>query len=398
MKRKLLVTDEIKQKEIEKTLYDIYLILRNNSNFYSWGVLNGFSGVLLFLVCLYKFFQKNEILNDIYSTVAILSNNLYKIKTPTICDGFSGICWLLRYIHEEGIVESDDINETLEEIDSYIIKLFHEQYINDIDFLHGGLGIAYYLLLSETESGLNACEKYLDKLDESKIIQIDGSFMWTTQVENNGQLTTVANFSLSHGMASLIIFLSKYYERTNAQKAKLLLLKTIEFYKNNTNPDTYYSVYGSWLNIDSPTLLSESRLAWCYGDMGIAVALIYASSILNDDSLFDFSTRVIDKTTLRFSNSQINDAIFCHGSSGVSYIYNFFYQITGRDNYKQAALYWLDETLNRINQCHLDGSFELNSQLNDTYSILNGLSGVGLTLISSVNKQKENWSEILLFL
>ena len=73
-----------------------------------------------------------------------------KIKLPTICGGYAGICWLFRYLYKEKLVESNNINEVLDGLEKYITKTFYNYYINDTDFLHGGLGIAFYFLLSDT--------------------------------------------------------------------------------------------------------------------------------------------------------------------------------------------------------------------------------------------------------
>ena len=218
--------------------------------------------------------------------------------------------------------------------------------------------------------------------------------MWTTQVYNGGENEAVANLSLSHGMASIIIFLAYYHSKTNNPKAKRLLQQAIEFYKRNTNPNNFYSMYSNWIKINSPSNLSESRLAWCYGDLGIAKALNYAGVSLGNSDITNFSFEVLNKTIPRFMNSHVEDASFCHGSSGISHIYNHFYQITGYDAYKNSAIFWLNDTLNRIKYLEVNSSFS--TELNDVCSILTGLSGVGLSLLSSIEDKEDNWNELLL--
>lgn len=334
-----------------------------------------------------------------HSKIELLTANIDQVRLPTLCDGYAGICWLFRNLHKEGFIDSDDIDETIEDIDRYIYNMFCKYYIHDIDYLHGGAGIAMYFLLSETKYGLSACNLYLDKLDETKITIENGSYMWKTEVDINGENEIVVNLGLSHGMASIVIFLAEYYERTKDSKAKRLLQQSIKYYINNTNPESFYSVYSNWIKIDDSSLLSESRLAWCYGDLGIAVALNRASLSLTDKNLFDFSTKILEKTTRRqYNNTQIKDASFCHGASGASYIYNYLYQITGNEDYKKSAIYWLNDTIERVDTIDFEGSGQLNDQLNDTYTILTGLSGVGLVLLASLENKKDSWSEILLLI
>lgn len=243
MERKVLITEDKKKIEIEKTIDNIFLFLQKKNYDENLGLLDGLSSVILFLAYLYNYSKDDNVLEDLYDKINFLFLHLDKIKIPTVCGGYAGICWLLRYLYREKIVVSDDgIDDTLENLDMYIRNLFYKYYINDTDYLHGGLGIASYFLFSGTNCGRDICKAYLDKLDETKIIQDDGSCMWTTRVNINGRTETVVNLSLSHGMASIIIFLAKYYEKTTDFKAMNLLQQTIEFYKRNTNPQSFYSV------------------------------------------------------------------------------------------------------------------------------------------------------------
>ncbi len=396
MKRKTLIEEDKKKIEISNKIDEIYLIMKENVHCNNWGVLDGFSSTILFLSRLYIYSKDDKILDDLYNRINLLISYLDKIKLPTICGGYAGICWLFRYLYKEKLVESNNINEVLDGLEKYITKTFYNYYINDTDFLHGGLGIAFYFLLSDTNYSENLCKVYLDRLDKNKQNQKDGSCMWTTQVYNGGENEAVANLSLSHGMASIIIFLAYYHSKTNNHKAKRLLQQAIEFYKRNTNPNNFYSMYSNWIKINSPSNLSESRLAWCYGDLGIAKALNYAGVSLGNSDITNFSFEVLNKTIPRFMNSHVEDASFCHGSSGISHIYNHFYQITGYDAYKNSAIFWLNDTLNRIKYLEVNSSFS--TELNDVCSILTGLSGVGLSLLSSIEDKEDNWNELLLLL
>lgn len=69
-------------------------------------------------------------------------------------------------------------------------------------------------------------------------------------------------------------------------------------------------MYSNWIKINSPSNLSESRLAWCYGDLGIAKALNYAGVSLGNSDITNFSFEVLNKTIPRFMNSHVEDASF----------------------------------------------------------------------------------------
>lgn len=179
-------------------------------------------------------------------------------------------------------------------------------------------------------------------------------------------------------------------------EASHLIRQTFLFFTNNVNPDNYYSVYSNWIDFEVPNERCESRLAWCYGDLGIALALRYAGTVLNDSVMLNFSDFVTKKTTLRFSESQIQDVTFCHGSSGACFIYNFLYQRIGDKLYKESAMFWLNDTLNKINTINFENRKIDTDLLNNDDTFLTGLPGVGLALLSLIDKDYASWSEILL--
>lgn len=398
MKYGSIISKEITLIEVESSIHRIYKYLRKQKSYDGYGVLNGLSSVILFFAEMYRFYGKEEILDDINDKIEILLSHINADIGPTLCSGQAGICWLLRYLASKEIIDCDDIDDKLNEIDKYVYYLFFHGFINDVDYLHGGLGIAYYYLLANNKYSAKIGKMFLNKLIETKINFDDGSCAWKSQVKDSrkDKYVTVANFSLSHGIAAIIVFLAKYYQLTKDIEAARLIRETFLFFQNNINPDNYSSVYSNWIDLEAPNERSESRLAWCYGDLGIAFALRYAGRVLEDSVILNFSDYVLQKTTNRFSVSQIIDVTFCHGSSGVSFMYNYLYQKLGDKLYCESAMFWLNDTLNRVNSINFENEKLVTNQLNNDDTLLTGLPGVGLALLSFIDKDSASWSEILL--
>lgn len=125
---------KIRKIEISNKIDEIYLIMKENVHCNNWGVLDGFSSTILFLSRLYIYSKDDKILDDLYNRINLLISYLDKIKLPTICGGYAGICWLFRYLYKEKLVESNNINEVLDGLEKYITKTFYNYYINDTDF------------------------------------------------------------------------------------------------------------------------------------------------------------------------------------------------------------------------------------------------------------------------
>jgi len=70
---------------------------------------------------------------------------------------------------------------------------------------------------------------------------------------------------------------------------------------------------------------------------------------------------------------------------GIAHLYNHFYQQTSIEAFKTAALYWISETYSQKTiQSEID------------VSLLDGLTGVGLVLISAMADFKPDWDSCLL--
>ncbi|MFK8007579.1 MAG: lanthionine synthetase LanC family protein [Saprospiraceae bacterium] len=121
-------------------------------------------------------------------------------------------------------------------------------------------------------------------LDKTAVRDEDGSLRWvyTNALEKSSSF----NLGMSHGLASTISILCKFAKNKRfAPKSKELLLGAVRYILKNKseNPDSYSCFPNSIaLENNESTKLKGSRLAWCYGDLGIGYSLLEASDILNN--------------------------------------------------------------------------------------------------------------------
>ena len=73
-----------------------------------------------------------------------------------------------------------------------------------------------------------------------------------------------------------------------------------------------------------------ARTAWCYGDPGIAAALLLAGRAM-DEPAWEREALDLARTVARrpAGNCGVNDAGLCHGAAGLGHLLNRFYQATG---------------------------------------------------------------------
>jgi lantibiotic modifying enzyme len=209
------------------------------------------------------------------------------------------------------------------------------------------------------------------------------------------------NLGLSHGLPSILKFcICCYKKNIQVEKAKKNAYKIIDFLvwvKSRAPGETFPNTISK--RNQSPN--SGSRLSWCYGDLSIGFILYQSGVAFNDSTITEFALDVMLNTIPRKSIGETNvrDAGFCHGSAGIAHIYNKMWHYTNNVLFKDACSFWIKETLDfSVNQdspagykVYLKDEYP---QL-DSYGLLTGISGIGLALLSFINKEYD-WDYCLM--
>ena len=160
------------------------------------------------------------------------------------------------------------------------------------------------------------------------------------------------------------------------------------------------SYFPNYIINNSQKPISKSRLAWCYGDLGISMALLQAGKAIDNPSWIEKGIEVLLQSTLRqkYEDSLVMDAGICHGSVGLAIIYRRIYLETGLKEFIKASNYYLIKSLQMASfEDGLAGykTFEIDGWKCD-YSFITGIAGIGTGLLSFLTEDKQTWDEILL--
>lgn len=147
-----------------------------------------------------------------------------------------------------------------------------------------------------------------------------------------------------------------------------------------------------------------ARCAWCYGDPGVAVALLGAARRLGRPAWEQAALRIARHAAAdREQRYDVRDAQLCHGSAGVAHAFNRIHQATGDTSSLAAAEYWLGRTLQfRAPGTGLAGfqtwSLErtLDGEWIDDPRLLTGIAGIGLVLLAAATAVAPAWDRALL--
>jgi lantibiotic modifying enzyme len=311
--------------------------------------------------------------------------------------GISGILWTLVHLNNEKFIDADCSFEELQPILEKQMLLFAQA--SNFDYLHGAMGFCLYLLSNPSPDLVSVLKQFVQLLKEKGIAEKD-TIKWPHQLSNDPSRTTFG-ISLSHGLSSTLILLTKILKTDPGNLLVSDLLKKAAAYllsQKNDPSQNLLSVYPSFGETD--TNFRESRLAWCYGDLGISVALYETGLSLNDQHLMEEAIHTMVQASKRrdLKANSVADAGLCHGTAGVAHIFNRFYQQTKINIFKEAAVYWFEKTMDITPLTDGNEKYPSKSEhdwMSDS-GFLEGTAGVGLALISAVSDVEPKWDAALL--
>ncbi len=321
-------------------------------------------------------------------------------------DGLAGIAWTLHHLIDEGLLQAE-AGPVFEALDVRIYEaMIQEIRAGNYDFLHAALGMGLYFLRQAERNDYKAyLTELVLELRKNAILEPDGSMKWKSLLDEEQGLIGY-NLSLSHGMASIIIMLSKIAENGIAiSECNEMIhggMKYLE--KQRLDPDRYISAFPGWA-LESMEEVQHSRLAWCYGDLGIGLAYESAGNYCKEMPYALHGIEILKRTALRkdINENSVFDAGLCHGAAGIALIYNVLYQRTRQVAFREAASYWLDICLNMGS--HKDGVAGYKTWYAPEYGgwkpvngLLEGAGGIGLALLSFVAEKEPLWTRSLLLM
>jgi lantibiotic modifying enzyme len=260
------------------------------------------------------------------------------------------------------------------------------------DLIGGTTGIGLWALtLAEDTCGSDLVNQALDHLSQTAQVTPDG-ICWKTPAGRLRNLDRKVpeelefDLGVAHGIAGVIGFLTRCVELDvqRGRCARMLELSCRWLCSQKLDARSE-SVFGFVARDRKP-----ARLAWCYGDVGIAMILYRAAAALGCEELRNLSMLAADCAAARpAENSGVLDHSLCHGTAGLVHVFSAIYRSGGSENTRKAWHYWLDVLLKaRMPAAPLSGYRYWNG-LARTYELraglLEGISGIGLVLLSQAD-------------
>src|SRR5215469_1621600 len=246
---------------------------------------------------------------------------------PSLYVGFTGIAWAVQHVNDLLLGSSSE--DQCSEID-----LALEPYLNrspwkgDFDLISGLLGMGVYCLeRAASPVAIRCLELIVERLSELAQPSADG-LTWFTRPDflpprqREQYPRGYYNVGVAHGVPGVIALLGRVQAAGIAhEKGGRLLEAAVRWLLRQQLSDNAISSFPSMIVPDQPA--QDSRLAWCYGDAGIAAALFLAARLTGNKAWEQQALVLARKGAMRTPQScLVVDACFCHGSAGLAHIFN----------------------------------------------------------------------------
>ncbi|HJX27937.1 MAG TPA: lanthionine synthetase C family protein [Thermoanaerobaculia bacterium] len=325
--------------------------------------------------------------------------------TESLYSGFPGIAWVGD--HLRGRLFEGDPDENREVDEALLSALEHPSWPPEYDLINGLVGLGIYALEGlPRPTAMTLLERLVARLGERASEQPDGA-AWFSEPEVLPAFQReefpggLFNLGASHGAAGAVALLGAA-SRNGVAAARPLLEQVVSWLLARRQPaEAGYAFSHFYVpEIESRTC----RLAWCYGDPGMAATLLVAARGAGVPAWERAAVEVARLAAERPENqARIQDAGLCHGATGLAQIFNRMHQETGDEQLAGAARAWYERTLRDRTPGLGFGGFRAwssgltgNPDWRDDPGFLEGAAGVGLALLAAVSPVEPEWDRILL--
>ena len=325
---------------------------------------------------------------------------------PMLYVGFPGVAWVAEHLQGR-LFESGEEDPNLDVDEALLGALDRSPWPGDYDLITGLVGLGVYALERLPRPTARALlEKIVERLAE-RSERMPAGISWFTPPERlpewqrelhpNGYY----NLGVAHGVPAVVAVLAGA-AAAGVDRARPLLDDAVRWLlAQRQGPESSSCFSTSFYPGEDPSL---SRLAWCYGDPGVAASLLAAARAVGETA-WEEEARAIARLAASRSaeTAMVRDAGLCHGAAGVAHLFNRMYQATGEEPLAEAARFWFDHALAirqpgegiagfRVWTAGQDGGPPWRTDP----GFLEGTTGIGLALLAAVSSVEPAWDRVLL--
>jgi hypothetical protein len=309
--------------------------------------------------------------------------------SPWLHGGVVGAVWLFHHL------DSDDGEaDALDGFDATLTGLVATSpWLGHFDLVSGLVGHGVYALERwPRPTAVALLESVIDRLHELATPRTGGIAWWTRPEHLVAELRAHdpdghVDLGVAHGVPGVLgILAAACAAGVNAGRARPLYDGAVRWLRRQLAAGADGLPCAVSAARGAP--LCGPRTAWCYGEPGVAAALLAAARRSGDAELERAAIGLGLRAASRgVTASRVTEAGVCHGSAGLAHVFNRLWQATGDPRFAAAARAWIEATLARL---------AAGAVHDDSAPLLTGLDGVGLVLLAAISDREPAWDRLLL--
>lgn len=357
--------------------------------------LGGKAGVALFYGYLGDAVRADELMEHAVDALATSP------MPPSLYGGFTGIAWVAEHLSRVLGTAGDDMDD----LDESLLATIAAPWTGDYDLITGLVGFGVYALeCVPRPSAIRCLEAIVDRLDETAQT-IEQGVRWFTAPEwlfphqRERYPRGGYNLGVAHGVPGVIALLTRACcLGIRAERTRALLEGAVRWVLS----EQCGGRFPAWI---VPGVQAQpTRVAWCYGDPGVAAVLLSAARVLGNEEWERTSLDIALRAAMTApEDCGVQDAGLCHGAFGLAHLYNRIYQAGHDERFADAARLWYRRGLDmRRPERGIAGfeSWEFGADWQLAWQsdpgFLAGAAGVGLALLAGLTPVEPEWDRLLL--
>jgi hypothetical protein len=318
--------------------------------------------------------------------------------------GTVGVGWTLAYL-ERSLLDADDGPDDVEDLARQALS---GAAWPSADLIRGVTGAGVYLLerlpRPTARQGLDLVVQRLTAMAET---QPSGATWWVDPAtclpdRREAYPEGYYDVGLAHGQAGTVALLAGMVT-AGVESARPLLESATGWLLAQRLPDDAGPGRYPLIVAKDDRPPNGGRLAWCYGDPGVAIALLAAGRALDDEAIVDEAADLARLCAERPDDrAGVLDAPLCHGSAGLMQVFGRLAQGLQDDRLADAARHWCDVLFAQLAPGEPVGGVRTvrprdgNPVHEPLGGFLEGAAGVGLALLSAISDRPGGWDALLL--
>lgn len=310
--------------------------------------------------------------------------------------GLAGVGWTIAHLASD-----ENAEEICATIDTALSRALERDWHGPYDLIGGLVGIGVYALERE-EAGRALTARVLELLRAAAEPRGPG-LAWHTPArllpdwQREHAPDGYWNLGMAHGIPGIVALCARCIASGVEEVRAHELMAAAVGYLLDAEPPNAGGRYSAWHARGGAPSGDRTRPAWCYGDVGVAAALVAAAQV--DPRWRDDAHALARACAQRPPHPAVRDTAICHGTAGIAHVFHRMYQATGDDVFGEAARRWLALTL-EMRTDHAHAGFPAFDGVARTWratpTLLAGAAGVALVLHAMISGVEPRWDRLLL--